>query len=93
MVAHEMDTRQIEVSGALRALRRMEQPWMVRIGQVFDLLKFRCRLEPIRRRQLLVLGAPISKQKKKKQTPRENWECVPYVPPRAQYVYAQATNP
>ena len=64
MVAHEMDTRQIEVSGALRALRRMEQPWMVRIGQVFDLLKFRCRLEPIRRRQLLVLGSPISKDRK-----------------------------
>ena len=90
MVAHEMDTRQIEVSGALRALRGMEQPWMIRIGQVFDLLKFRCRLEPIRRRQLLVLGSPISKKKK---DTRENWECVPYVPPRTQYVYAQATNP
>jgi len=32
VVAHEMDTGQIEVPTALRALRGMEQPWMVRIG-------------------------------------------------------------
>ena len=61
VIAHKMNTGQIEVSGALRALRGMEQPWMVWIGQVFDLLKFRGRLEAIRRRQLLILRrGPIS---------------------------------
>ena len=58
VVAHEMDAGQIEMSAALRALRGMEQPWIVRIGQLLDLLEFRGGLEPIRLCQLLVLHPP-----------------------------------
>ena len=40
VVAHEMDAGEIEMSAALRALRSVEQPRMVRIGQLLDLLEF-----------------------------------------------------
>ena len=55
MVAHKVDAGEVQVPAALRALRRMEQPRVVRIRQFLDLLEFRGGLEPIRRGQLFIL--------------------------------------
>ena len=57
VVAHEVDAWEVQVATTLRALRRVEQPGMVRIGEFLDLLELRGGLEPIRRCQLFVLYA------------------------------------
>ncbi len=57
VVAHKVDAGEVQVPAALRALRRVEQPRVVRIRQFLDLLELRGGLEPIRRGQLLVLYA------------------------------------
>ena len=57
MMAHKMNARQIELPTAARALRDMEHAWVVRVGQLLDLLELRLRLESVRADQLLVLDA------------------------------------
>jgi len=47
VVTHEVDAWEVQVPTTLRALRGVEQPGVVRIGEFLDLLELRGGLEPI----------------------------------------------